>query len=116
MVPRMPTKTTSRPRKGIRIFVRCQVGHPRFGDPVSLGDHRGENPGVVGFEVLQKFSDKPLKKCEECGGAVEKKISSSSFHLKGSGWYKDNYSGSSSSTDTKKDKKNNPGCASCPNC
>jgi putative FmdB family regulatory protein len=69
------------------------------------------------FEVLQKFSDKPLKKCEECGGAVEKKISSSSFHLKGSGWYKDDYS--SSSADTKKDKKdtkNNPGCSSCPNC
>ncbi|OGP14863.1 MAG: hypothetical protein A2052_08555 [Deltaproteobacteria bacterium GWA2_54_12] len=68
------------------------------------------------FEVLQKFSDKPLSKCEDCGGKVEKKISSSSFHLKGSGWYKDNYSGSSSSTETKKDKKNNPGCASCPNC
>lgn len=66
------------------------------------------------FEALQKFSDKPLTKCEECGGAVEKKISSSSFHLKGGGWYKDNYSSSSSSE--KKDKKNNPGCSSCPNC
>lgn len=66
------------------------------------------------FEVLQKFSDNPLDKCEACGGAVEKKISTSSFHLKGSGWYKDNYSGSSK--ETKKEKKDNPGCASCPNC
>lgn len=65
------------------------------------------------FEALQKFSDKPLTKCEECGGKVEKMISSSSFHLKGSGWYKDNYSGTK---ETKKEKKSDPGCASCPNC
>lgn len=70
------------------------------------------------FEAIQKFSDKPLKKCVECNGAVEKMISSSSFHLKGSGWYKDDYSGGSS--DVKKDKKDKkdtpPGCSSCPNC
>ena len=70
------------------------------------------------FEVIQKFSDKPVSKCIHCNGSVEKKISSSSFHLKGSGWYKDDYSGSS--PDAKKEKKDKkdtpPGCASCPNC
>ena len=43
-------------------------------------------------EVLQKFSDPPMKTCPACKGKVEKKISASSFHLKGGGWYKDGYS------------------------
>jgi len=44
------------------------------------------------FEVIQSFSDKPIRKCEECGGRVKKKVSQSSFHLKGSGWYVTDYS------------------------
>ncbi len=43
------------------------------------------------FEVIQKFSDPPKKKCPECSGKVEKKISQSAFHLKGSGWYVTDY-------------------------
>ncbi len=43
------------------------------------------------FEVIQGFSDKPLKKCEACGGKVRKLVSQSSFHLKGSGWYVTDY-------------------------
>lgn len=43
------------------------------------------------FEILQKFSDPIKKKCEECGGKLEKLVSSSSFHLKGTGWYKTDY-------------------------
>ena len=42
-------------------------------------------------EVLQKFSDKPLKKCPHCSGKLQKLISQSSFHLKGSGWYVTDY-------------------------
>ena len=42
-------------------------------------------------EVIQKFSDKPLKKCEECGGKLEKLISASGFVLKGGGWYANAY-------------------------
>ncbi len=42
-------------------------------------------------ERLQKFSDPPLKKCPACGGKVAKKITSTSFLLKGGGWYKDGY-------------------------
>jgi putative FmdB family regulatory protein len=43
------------------------------------------------LEVLQRMHDKPLKKCEACGGALEKMISRSSFQLKGSGWYVTDY-------------------------
>jgi putative FmdB family regulatory protein len=43
------------------------------------------------FEQIQKFSDKPVKKCPECGGPVEKLISTSSVQFKGSGWYVNDY-------------------------
>ena len=45
------------------------------------------------FEEVQKFSDKPIKKCPVCGKLkVAKKVSRAGFQLKGSGWYKDGYS------------------------
>jgi putative FmdB family regulatory protein len=44
------------------------------------------------FEVIQKFSDEPLKTHEECGGDVERLISAPAFHFKGSGWYVTDYS------------------------
>lgn len=44
------------------------------------------------FEYQQRISDPPKSECEQCGGALEKLISRSSFLLKGSGWYKDLYS------------------------
>ena len=43
------------------------------------------------FEVIQKFSDHPLRKCKECSGKLEKIISRSSFMLKGKGWFADDY-------------------------
>jgi putative FmdB family regulatory protein len=43
------------------------------------------------FEVIQKFSDRPLRKCRQCAGRLEKLISRSSFTLKGGGWYSDDY-------------------------
>ena len=46
------------------------------------------------FEVIQGFSDKPLKTCKKCKGRLRKKVSHSSFHLKGSGWYVTDYAGS----------------------
>jgi putative FmdB family regulatory protein len=42
-------------------------------------------------EALQKFSDKPLTQCAQCKGKLRKLISSSAFHLKGSGWYVTDY-------------------------
>jgi putative FmdB family regulatory protein len=43
------------------------------------------------FEAMQKFSDALISKCPICGGAVKKKMSNTSFHLKGSGWYMTDY-------------------------
>ncbi len=47
------------------------------------------------IEVIQKFSDVPLKICPDCSGKLHKIISQSSFHLKGSGWYVTDYNKSS---------------------
>ena len=43
------------------------------------------------FEVIQSFSAKPLRKCEKCGGKVEKLISRGGFILKGGGWFASDY-------------------------
>src|SRR5689334_4910058 len=43
------------------------------------------------LEVMQKMSDKPLTKCPECKGKLEKIFSQTSFQLKGSGWYVTDY-------------------------
>ena len=49
------------------------------------------------LEVLQKISDKPVKKCPSCGKAGFKRLMSAPvFRLKGSGWYE---------TDFKSDKE-----------
>ncbi len=41
---------------------------------------------------MQKMSDKPLTRCPECKGKLEKIFSQTSFQLKGSGWYVSDYS------------------------
>ena len=43
------------------------------------------------IEVIQKFSDKPLKKHEGCGGSLTKLISAAAFQFKGTGWYVTDY-------------------------
>ena len=44
------------------------------------------------FEVIQKISDRPKRKCELCGALkAKRKISQTSFVLKGQGWYATDY-------------------------
>jgi len=43
------------------------------------------------FEKIQKFSDKPVKKCPQCSGPVEQTISAPAVQFKGSGWYVTDY-------------------------
>ena len=46
----------------------------------------------VQTEVLQKISDKPLRKCEACGkSALVKLVSAPIFRLKGGGWYETDF-------------------------
>ena len=59
------------------------------------------------FEMMQKFSDEPVKECIYCGAEVEKLISLSSFHLKGSGWYLTDYA-------RKGNDRKNKAAESCP--
>lgn len=54
-------------------------------------------------EVMQKVTDKPLTKCRKCGGRLEKQWSSTSFQLKGSGWYVTDYA--AKKTETKEETK-----------
>jgi putative FmdB family regulatory protein len=73
------------------------------------------------FEKIQKFSDKMVKKCPECGGRVEQMISAPAVQFKGSGWYVTDYakkstapsdgskdSGGKDSKDSKKEEKSKP--------
>jgi putative FmdB family regulatory protein len=59
------------------------------------------------IEVIQKMSDKPLKKHEKCGGTLTKLISASGFQFKGTGWYVTDYArkGSSESKETSSNEK-----------
>lgn len=63
------------------------------------------------FEVLQKFSDEPLHIHPECGGNVEKLISTSALQFKGSGWYVNDYAkgGISKPGETKAESKTESG-------
>jgi putative FmdB family regulatory protein len=47
------------------------------------------------FEILQKFSDRPKRRCSKCSGKLEKLISRTSFQLKGGGWFDQGYGSSS---------------------
>lgn len=43
------------------------------------------------FERMRKFSDPPVKKCPECGAAVQRLLSPPAVQFKGSGWYVTDY-------------------------
>jgi putative FmdB family regulatory protein len=43
------------------------------------------------FEVMQKFSDEPVKVHEKCGGHVRRLLSAPALQFKGSGWYITDY-------------------------
>lgn len=57
------------------------------------------------IEVIQKMSDKPLKKHEGCGGALTKLISAAGFQFKGTGWYVTDYGRKSSSGESSESKE-----------
>lgn len=43
------------------------------------------------FEVVQSMSDKPLKKCEECGAPAQRVLHAPAIHFKGSGFHNTDY-------------------------
>ena len=64
------------------------------------------------FDVTQKITEKPLKKCPTCKGKVAKLISSPAFHLKGSGWYVTDYAGKKGGGGDSKDSDGAPSSGS----
>ncbi|MBX9600221.1 MAG: zinc ribbon domain-containing protein [Bryobacteraceae bacterium] len=61
-----------------------------------LYEYRCDQCGST-FEIIQKFSDEPLTVHENCGGTVQRLISSPALQFKGSGWYITDYAKSGSS-------------------
>jgi putative FmdB family regulatory protein len=49
------------------------------------------------FEIIQKFSDRPLTVHDGCGGELEKVVSAPAIQFKGTGWYVTDYKSSGSS-------------------
>ena len=47
-------------------------------------------------EKIQSFSARHMKKCPDCGGALEQVISAPAVQFKGSGWYVTDYAKKSS--------------------
>ena len=44
------------------------------------------------FDIVQRITEDPIKKCPVCKSKARRVISAASFILKGSGWYADGYS------------------------
>jgi putative FmdB family regulatory protein len=52
-------------------------------------EYRCENGHL--FEVMQKMTDEPVTKCEECGAPVSRVFHPIAVHFKGSGFYNTDY-------------------------
>jgi len=61
------------------------------------------------FEVIQKFSDAPLKIHEGCGGEVERLLSPPALQFKGTGWYVTDYGRNGSSSKSNGSEKSEKG-------
>jgi putative FmdB family regulatory protein len=59
-------------------------------EPVPLYEYRCKNCSHQ-FEKIQSFSAPDEKECPVCHGPVERLISASAAHFKGSGWYATDY-------------------------
>jgi len=63
--------------------------------------YRCSNCGVE-FERFQKFTDKPLTRCPECRGKVNRVPQAAGIVFKGSGWYINDSKSASATTSGKK--------------
>jgi putative FmdB family regulatory protein len=58
------------------------------------------------FEEWQKISDAPVRTCPTCGKRkVERLVSLSAFHLKGTGWYVTDYAGKKAGSEPARKEK-----------
>jgi putative FmdB family regulatory protein len=52
-------------------------------------EYKCENGHV--FDVIQKMSDEPLSKCQDCGAPAERVLHPVAIHFKGSGFHNTDY-------------------------
>jgi putative FmdB family regulatory protein len=71
-----------------------------------LYEYACEKCGKV-FEVIEKFSDKPLTVHAECGGKVERLLSAPALHFKGSGFYITDYAKGNGNANAPKSSEKN---------
>jgi putative FmdB family regulatory protein len=65
------------------------------------------------FENFQRSKSDEVTDCPKCGSDIERKMSLTSFSLKGGGWYKDGYAKSGSSSGSCSTPSSG-GCQGCP--
>jgi putative FmdB family regulatory protein len=56
------------------------------------------------FELIQKLTDKPPKRCPKCKGKLRKLLSAPAIQFKGSGWYVTDYAGKGKGKDKPQDE------------
>jgi putative FmdB family regulatory protein len=56
---------------------------------VPIYEYKCDNGHV--FDVMQKMSEEPLTKCQECGAPAVRVLHSPAVHFKGSGFYNTDY-------------------------
>jgi putative FmdB family regulatory protein len=62
------------------------------------------------FEIIQKFSDDPVRVCPKCGQeAVEQMLCAPTMQFKGSGWYVNDYAHKNSAPDSARHNGNGNG-------
>lgn len=70
------------------------------------------------FEVVQRITDDPVRECPKCGEPVERLIAATNFILKGTGWYKSDYTQPEAPAKAEASpcgaEKNKPSCQGCP--
>ncbi len=59
------------------------------------------------FELIRNISDKTQVHCPTCDAVCKKNISTPSFQLKGTGWYKTDYASPAT-------KSHSSACGTCP--
>lgn len=67
-----------------------------------------------GLEAVQKFSDDALTECPSCGGRLKKVFSAVGIVFKGSGFYRNDSRGSSSSSSPAASKPSSSSSSSAP--
>ena len=55
-------------------------------------------------EVFQKINDKPRTRCPKCKGRLDKLMSASAVHFKGTGWYVTDYAGKGKQAESSEEK------------